>query len=411
MTTSTSTAASLRGTGFGRLWTSAGCSNLADGIVLVGLPVLATTVTTSPALVSGVTVAVMLPSVLTALPSGAVADRSDRRRVMVLANLARALGLTGVLAMVVVGELTLAAIYLAAIVAGTVEHFADTTAQATVPSLVGPDRLEGANARMIGTQTVANNAVGAPIGAVLATVGAAALLGPSILLYLAAAVVVSRLRLPPPARRAGASEPARMRDDVLEGLRHLWNDDVLRPIAIAGGFANLGNLAFFSVAVLYVLGPLGLPEVAYGWMAAVVAGGGLLGSVMAPRIISRFGRARALHAAFVVNTAVFAVLALVPQPVVAYLAVGVLGTAGLVTNVASRSVRQLLTPDHLLGRVTASTLTLALIATPLGALLGGLVSEVAGVLAAAVLATAANGVGLLLILRVTPARIDARLAA
>lgn len=397
----------LRGTGFGSLWLSAGSSNLADGVLLAGLPVLATTVTTSPALISGVAVALFLPTALTALPAGVVADRFDRRRVLLAANLARVAGLLVVLALVAVGQLTLAAIYLAAVVCGGTELFADATAQTAVPSLVGPDRLEPANARMVATQTVANNALGGPIGAVLATAGAGALLGVPVLLYLAAGIAAARLRMPAPAPADRSGRWARQtREEIVEGLSHLRHEPVLGPLAVAACLSNLGNVAFGAVAVLYVLGPLQLSEVAYGWLAVAVAGGGLLGSLVSTRLIARLGRAVALKAAFAAATLGYALLAAWPEPIVAYSTVAVLGAAGLLTNVAARSVRQLRTPDRLLGRVTASSAALGLAATPIGAALGGLVAEVTSVLGAAWLAAGVNLAALALLRPLTRERVD-----
>jgi MFS family permease len=124
------------GAGFRRLWVSAGASNLADGVLFAGLPVLATKVTDSPALIAGVAIALMGPMALLALPAGVVADRFDRRRVLVVANLARVVGIAAVLAAVLLGELHLAAIYAVAVIAGGSEILVDTTAQTAVPGLV-----------------------------------------------------------------------------------------------------------------------------------------------------------------------------------------------------------------------------------------------------------------------------------
>jgi MFS family permease len=78
------------GVPYRRLWTAAGLSNLADGIVKVALPLIAIRYTDSPALVAGLAVALTLPWLLFALPAGALADRLDRRRAMLAANTVRA---------------------------------------------------------------------------------------------------------------------------------------------------------------------------------------------------------------------------------------------------------------------------------------------------------------------------------
>src|SRR5687767_13589695 len=77
------------GAGFTRLWTASALSNVADGVYIVVLPLLAATLTRSPALVAGVALAERLPWLVFALPAGALADRLDRRRVMIAVELLR----------------------------------------------------------------------------------------------------------------------------------------------------------------------------------------------------------------------------------------------------------------------------------------------------------------------------------
>src|SRR5215217_3968011 len=77
---------------FWQLWSASAVSNLADGLVKIALPLVAVTLTDSPGLVAGITLAVTLPWLLFALPAGALADRVDRRIAMVAANIVRAAG-------------------------------------------------------------------------------------------------------------------------------------------------------------------------------------------------------------------------------------------------------------------------------------------------------------------------------
>jgi MFS family permease len=340
----------VRAGGFGLLWASAGSSNLADGILFAGLPVLALQVTDSPALIGGVAVALMLPMTLAALPAGVIADRFDRRRVLMLGNVVRVVGLTAVLAAVLAGELRLAAIYAVAAIAGGTEVLVDTTAQTAVPALVERDQLEGANARLGGTQVVMNDAVGAPIGSFLAGMGAGMLFGLPALLFAAGALMLRRLPL---ARRP--VEPrttalfAGLRTDLREGIHHLADHGILRRIAIANAASNLGNTAFFAVFVVFVVGPLDLPPSAYGWFLAAVAVGGLLGSLVAERLLRTLGHATAIKLAGATVVAGYLVASLTSSAVVMAVCVAMLGGVGMVWNIGSRVLRQPLVPAHLLG--------------------------------------------------------------
>jgi MFS family permease len=394
--------------GFRRLWVSAGASNLADGILFAGLPVLATQVTDSPGLIAGVAVALMLPMALLALPAGVIADRFDRRQVLVLGNVVRFGGIAAVLAAVLAGELSLAAIYAVAAITGGSEILVDTTAQTTVPALVDTDGLEAANARLGGTQVVMNDAVGAPVGSFLAGMGAGLAFGVPVLLFAVAAVLLRRL----PLRRG--TVPARpgallagLRTDVRQGARYLADHAVLRRLAVVNGFSNLGNTAFGAVFVVFVVGPLGLPAATYGWFLAALALGGVTGSLVATQVLRTVGHANTVKTAAALSIVVYATAATTSSPWVMAGCATVLGTVSMVWNIGTRVLRQTLVPDRLLGRVTATMALVALIATPLGGVLGGLIAELAGVRAAGGLAVVANLVAFLWLLPVTTAAVEA----
>ncbi len=399
----------LRGSGFGRLWTSTGAANLGDGLLLAGLPVLATSITTAPTAVAGVTVAIMLPMVLSALPAGAIADRADRRRVLVGGNLVRVLTLGGLAGIAAATDLRLAIVYLAALAASSTEVLVDTTAQATVPGLVPDARLDGANARLMVTQRIGNDAIGAPIGAALAGVGAVALFAPSALLYAVATLAALRLR-PDRGRRVASAGPAvpvlrALRGEVAEGLTYLRGHRILRRLAIAAALSNLGNTAFGAVAVLYVVGPLGLPASAFGFLLVAIAVGGLLGGLVAEALLRRIGVAAGIRAGFAGAVVAYLVIAVtVDVPVVAGASVA-LGACSMVINVAARTLRQRLVPGALLGRTTASMAAIALVATPVGAVLGGVIAELVGIRAAAGVAVGSNLLGLLLLAPLTAAAV------
>ncbi|WP_235022531.1 MFS transporter [Amycolatopsis alkalitolerans] len=118
---------------YGRLWTSSACSNLADGVLKVALPLVALGFTRSPSLIAGLAFAFTLPWLLFALPAGVLADRCDRRRLMLVANLARAALLVPTVAL---HGGSIAVLYAVAFAAGTAETVYDTAAQSIVPQLV-----------------------------------------------------------------------------------------------------------------------------------------------------------------------------------------------------------------------------------------------------------------------------------
>jgi MFS family permease len=136
------------GRGFWRLWSASTLSNLADGVVKVSLPLVAVTLTDSPALVAGIVVAVTLPWLLFALPAGALTDRVDRRAAMLAANTARGSALVVLVATVLLGYGSIWTLYGVALFVATAETVYDTSAQSILPQVVARERLSRANGRL-----------------------------------------------------------------------------------------------------------------------------------------------------------------------------------------------------------------------------------------------------------------------
>lgn len=366
------------GARYWRLWSASTVSNLADGIIKIGLPLVAVAYTSSPVLVAGVAVAFSLPWLLFALPAGALVDRLDRRRVMLAANTLRA-ALAGALALAMAldaGSIWL--LYVVAFSAGAAETLYDTSAQSILPQLVSRELLPRANGRLHAAELTANQFIGPPLAGFLVAGGAAvALAGPAGLWAVAVALlflVGGRFRV----EREGRTT---LRADIAEGLRFLWRHRLLRTLAVMVGGGNFTTNAVFGVLVLYAVGPgsaIGLTEPGYGLLLTTIAAGIVLGSLVAARIERRLGRARALGVSVVTWSGIVGVPALTTSPFVIGAVFFVGGILLAVWNVITVSLRQRVTPDHLLGRVNSGYRLLAWGSMPLGAAAGGLLAELFG---------------------------------
>ncbi|WP_166351729.1 MFS transporter [Phytoactinopolyspora limicola] len=363
---------------FGYLWAASGISNLGDGVLLIGGPLLAVTVTRSPFLVSIVTAAVWLPWLLFALPAGALADRLDRRRVMMVASWSRAVGLAAVAVLVARGELNLPVLYAAALLVGVAEVFSDTSAQSILPMMVPRSRLGDANGRLIAAQTVSNHFLGAPLAGVLVGVAAASVFGAAGLCYALAGLLLLRVR---GRYRVDVVSTRPMRTDIAAGLRYLWDHRLLRSLAVSSGLINLGSNAYFAVFVLWVVGEesrMGLTAAQYGLMASALGVGAVVGSLLVERVVRRLGAAQTLLTALATMCSVMAVPVLAPEPRVLFPAALLIGAASAGVNVIVVSMRQRLVPDILLGRVNASYRMIGMGGIPVGALGGGALGSIAG---------------------------------
>jgi MFS family permease len=368
---------------FWRLWSASGLSNLADGLVKIALPLVAVTLTDSPGLVAGVTLAETLPWLLFALPAGALADRVDRRLAMVTANIVRAAAVAVLAITLVLGlessPAAIWALYAVALLLGTAETIYDTCAQSILPQVVSRDLLPRANGRLIAAELTANEFVGPPLGGLLVAAGVAAAFATPAALWAAAVGALLLLRGNFAVPRT--EERATIRADVAEGLRYLWRHRLLRTLAAMTGLFNLATNATFAVFVLYAVGPdsaMGLTEVGYGLLFATIAAGSLIGALVADPVIRRLGRSRSLFLGILGGVGTVGVAAVTTVPLVIAVAFLLGGLTNSLWNVVAVSLRQRITPDRILGRINSSYRLVAWGTRPLGAAAGGLLGELLG---------------------------------
>lgn len=368
-------------TEFRKYWSSSACSNLADGVYLVALPLLALQITGSPGLVAGVTVAVRAPWLLFALLAGVAADRFQRRRLLQYSAVVRALALGGLTAALLADQAPIWLVYAVALVLGSAETLGDTTAHSALPALVPPASLDRANGWLQTAQLVGGEFVAPPVAGALAAIAMALAVGTGAALYAAAAVAISLVAAdlgPPAAEEARERALAR---EVREGLAYLWRNPYLRPMAGAVTGINLALGAFFALLPVFAVapGPLGLTERGYGLLVSGLGAGALLALVAIVRVPAE----RVTGPVVVGAVAVMAVAVGAPFAVadvrVLFVALVALGAVVLLFNVRTLSIRQRIVPAALLGRVNASYRLCAYGALPVGAGLGGAVAESAGV--------------------------------
>jgi len=379
-------AAGPLGRNYYRLWSSSAVSNLADGVFLVALPLIAVQLTDSPMLVAGVSLAGRLPWLVFVLFAGALADRLDRRLTMRNVQVLRVcvVGLMAVLALS--DMLSLPTLYVAAFVLGIGETLFDTAAQSIMPSIVGREQLSRANGRLYAAELTMNAFVGPPVGGFLVAVSVPIALGGSALAYALAAIGLALI--------AGSFRPiqtgprASIVGQIREGFGFLWHDRVLRSMATMVAISNTGNSAVIAVFVLFAVAPgaMGLDELGYGLIITTMAVGGLIGSLIEERLERRLGRSNLIFLTMLVAGCTFLVPVITADPFAVGAAMMAQGLVFMMWNIVTVSLRQRITPDHLLGRLNATYRLFAWSAMPIGAILGGVVAELLGLEAVFVLA-------------------------
>ena len=363
------------GASYWKLWTSSGLSNLADGVFKIALPLLAIQFTQSPTLVAGLTVAATLPWLLFALTAGALADRLDRRKLMLWANLSRAMLPALLIAVILLDLGSIWALYVVALMVGVAETLYDTSAQSILPQVVHRDQLSRANGRLYAVELTANQFIGPPLGGLLVALGVVAGFAAPAVLWLAA---VGVLFLVPGTFRTEREVKTTLRFDIGEGLRFLWNQKILRTLAVMTGVFNFASSAAFAVLVLFAVGPasqMGLSEVGFGLLLTASALGALVGSLIAERVEAKLGRSKSLALTIVGGALFVGAPALTDNPYVLGPLLFVGGVLIVLWNVITVSLRQRIAPNRLLGRVNSAYRLLAWGTMPLGAAAGGLLAQ------------------------------------
>lgn len=328
-----------------------------------------------------------LPFLLMSIPLGLLADRLSRRQLMIWAEMLRALSLLGLLAALLLGQLS---IHLLAVLGflgalGTVGF--SVTAPALVPALVPRDALARANGRLELSRSTAFAAGPALAGALVAWAGASAAFVLAAILSVAAVALL--FQLTEPIRSATTKRHPLL--ELQDGARLVWHSPLLRPILFTSVAWNIAWFVLQATYIPYAIRALGLSASVVGITLACYGVGMVVGSLLAPRIVAAlpFGRAIQVGPAFSVLAALAMVMTLVfPTAAMAALAFFLFGVGPIVWTITSITLRQTVTPGAMMGRVSALFLTVSMGARPLGAALGGFVGATWGEPACLLLALA-----------------------
>ncbi|GAA2362602.1 MFS transporter [Streptomyces carpaticus] len=350
-------------------------TNLADGVTKMVLPLMATRVTESPALVSGVSLCLTLPWLLIALHVGVLVDRFDRRRLLWVANVMRLVAIGALLASISGDSAGLPVLYAGGLLLGIAEVIALTSAAALVPSVVIPEGRTRANAWVAGAETVCNEFCGPFVGGLLMAAGAAVALGSTGVAYVLAMIVLAFLagRMTPgttPGRPVGT-----VNQRIAEGLKVLWRHRLLRVMAFSLTVLASCWGAWLALMPLVATSLLDLSERQYGVVLSALGVGGLVGALTVGLVNRVLGRRGAMFADLLGTAAMVAAPALSSNMWVVAGGAFAGGMGGILWTVNSRTISQQLVDIGMMGRYNAAARLFSWGAMPLGAGLGGLLAE------------------------------------
>jgi predicted MFS family arabinose efflux permease len=367
-------APSRLGKSFRWLLASSVITNIGDGIALAAGPLLVASQTRDPFLVSMALLSQQLPNLLFGIPAGAIADRFDRRRIIIVVNLARAAVLAVLARTIVIGAVDIGIVLFALFVLGSAEIFADVASHSLPPRIVGRADLGIANARLFSSFLLSNQLLGPPIGAFLFSVGMALPFGANAACFALGALLVTRVATDAGnAAKERAGEARHLVAEMVEGVRWLVDHPPMRTLAVTIVAFNVTFGAAWAVLVLYASERLGMDAVGFGLLTTAMAVGGIVGTASYGRLERRFSLADIMRVGLLIETFTHLVLALTTSPAVALLTMTVFGAHAFVWGTTSTVVRQRAVPDALLGRVTGvyhvGVIGGIVVGTPIGGLL------------------------------------------
>ncbi len=379
------------GRNYVKLFGASVVSNLGDGIGLIAYPWLASAVTRDPVLIALVVVAQRLPWLLFSLPVGVITDRYDRRRLMVAANVGRAV-ITLIVALAVLGAQsglpgpdmideasvgpTDTGLYLlilmATVLLGLGEVLYDNSAQTIMPSIVDDDGLEKANGRLWGAEQVANAFVGPPLGAFLLAVTFALPFIVDAATFAIGAVLILSIPRPQSVVTTTAAKQS-WRAELREGFGWLWQHELLRSMAIVLGLLNGLFTMMGAILVLYAQEILAVSPAEFALLETGGAIGAVAGGWSAAAISARIGSGPSLWLTLIISGLTTLVIGATSSWPVVWLMFAVSMFFAVLWNVITVSLRQSIIPDELLGRVNSVYRFFAWGMMPIGALLGGVI--------------------------------------
>jgi MFS family permease len=359
-------------------WSARTISFAGTGITSVVLPVLVYRLTGSAPAVAALTVLQACPYLVFGLVAGALADRVDRKKMMVAWNAVAALSLATVPGAAALHALTLAQVFVVTFGIGTAYVWFDAANFGSVPALVDRAQLPAAMSMIASSGTVAF-LIGPAVGGVLLTVMAPPYaLGFDAASYVISAILLASIRRPFRRPQPAQEQLARIRSDIAEGLRFLWHQPVIRTMTLAVFCACLSWGGIFALLVVYASRALHLAhaDVRLGLLYSAGEVGGLISFLAVPALVKRRAIGRVMAAFLAANVLAVALLAIAPSYGWALVLYCAYELVYLMVTAAGITVRQMLSPDRMQARVNTAGRLIAGAGQPIGALMGGVLAEV-----------------------------------
>jgi len=389
----------FRNRDFVLLWSGQLLSMIGAQCVIVAGIALISDISHSPLALLIPALCIMGPPVVLGLMGGAIADRINRKLVMIISDLSRALIVLTILFVTTPQQLWI--LYCAAASLALAGTFFDPARNASLPKIVPAGSLIAANGLIQGSRVIAL-IVGPTIGGL-----AVELWQPSAILinsatFLISAAAVSLMRIPPNGRGAAEADQGSVWSDIRDGLTFIRRSWVLRRVLVVTAVATLGAGAVLLLAIPHLKVKLGASAMHYGMAMSVLGLGSLLGCGLVARVARGVATSTIVGGMLIVAGAAIVAFAYAPGYIVVLISLALMGMCLVVARGTLDALTQTVAPDEVRGRVQSAVNILIMSSTAIAAGLSAAVGSVAPtetVLVVAGATTAAAGLGAILVLR------------
>jgi len=364
---------------FSRIWSASLITNLVDGVLRLASPLLAVSLTEDPILIGALTALGLLPWLFFAIPIGAIVDRVDRRKALVLGNSLRAAIALFIAFAVSQGFINIWLLLISVFLFGICEVLVDTTSQAVLPQILDKSNYERGNSRLQISEVIVSQFAGAPLSGLLYAVSIALPFFFSTTGFILAGLLILLFPFEREinAKKEGEVGQAKLglKGDIKFALNYLYQDKQIFSIVVIttllGFFYSLSN----AIAPLFILKELKVSPALFGVVLAIQGVGALAGSIAAPMVSKYLGRGKALAINVFFASLLVIFIGLSPNAYF-FVAVSVLiGFTISVWNILLMSLYQSLIPSDLYGRIHGARRTIVWGLMPIGAIIGGVIAR------------------------------------
>lgn len=362
------------------LWSGQTISSIGTGVSELAFPLLVLALTHSPAQAGFASALRTLPYFVFTLPGGALIDRWNRKRVMILCDAGRAISLASIPVALVLGHLTIVQLYLVSLVEGSLYVFFDLAETASLPRVVPKEQLPAAISQNQVTSGI-TNLLGPPVGGVLYAIGRAVPFLTDAISYLVS--VLSLLFIKTKFQMERVAAPRKLWVEIAEGMKWMWRHPLLRTMAfLNSGWSSLG-FGFALVVIVLAQGQhLSPPFI--GVLFAIGGVSSILGALAAPLIQKRLRYGQAIIGLWWLYALVWLLVVVARTPIALGLIVACFFLIDSIYNIVQFSYRLALIPDELQGRVNSAFRLISYSLRPVGIALTGVLLQSIGIAQTAV---------------------------